>query len=360
MLAYVQKIFIIIITGCHNQWQKIMRKIFSVFFLFVFFGCVVFAQMPNFVFDSTMNNLKLPAGYTTSEYEAIPEYVKRGSGEQAMILIPGWGFDNSVFEDFMMANEKNYTMYAITIPGYGTTKAPPILDSNVSYGEQYWNNGVLRGVAKLIEKENVKNPIVVGSFVQGTQLALRMGIEYGEIIQGVIILGGPVRFIPVGRGDPKQYTLEKRISGIDNYMGPKWFKTITKKSFEDGNYPPGLYSTDSVRAQELWHQSASVSLPVMVQYLCEFFASDISLEMEKLQCPVLVLRGSYDDSLLAKQTNNYIKPQFIEAWDEIAQQQPLVTVKDIQGAASFVWKDKPEEVYREIKQFVDGIEKGRR
>ncbi len=75
--------------------------------------------------DSVINNLVHTPGYRTSELGAIPTFVKLGRGKQTLILLPGLGFDASVFKDFMETNKKEYTMYAITIPGFGNTPRLP-------------------------------------------------------------------------------------------------------------------------------------------------------------------------------------------------------------------------------------------
>src|SRR5688572_22179761 len=122
--------------------------------------------------DSTVNNLQLPPGYHTSSYGSIPHYTKLGKGRVQMVLIPGLGFDEEVFRDFAGSNKKNYTMYCITIPGYGSTGAAPAPDGATSFGDQYWNRGVIDGIVKLIVSEKILKPIVVGHFTQGSQLAL--------------------------------------------------------------------------------------------------------------------------------------------------------------------------------------------
>ncbi|HEV8285697.1 MAG TPA: alpha/beta hydrolase [Chitinophagaceae bacterium] len=318
---------------------------------FILFACVAFAQNKT-ISDSSVNNLVHTPGYKTSEYAAIPRFTKKGNGKQTLILIPGLGFDASVFDDFINANKKNYTMYAITVPGYGNTNAPPMPLTDSSYGDQNWSKGIIEGLMKLIKKQNLRKPVIVGHFVQGTQLALRMAIDHPDKVGSVIILGGPVKFIYIDKGEPKPYPLKAMISYIDKYTAPAWFKTMSHKKFNDGNYLPEIYSLDSTRASNLWKQSASQPLPVMVRYLCEFFASDITLELEKIKCPVLVLRATFNDKILLVPINNYVRPQFIDSWNEITLKNPSIRVKDIQGAASFVWKDKPAEVYTEIKAFL--------
>jgi len=302
--------------------------------------------------DSTINNLVLPAGYITSEYGVIPEYIKTGKGKQAMILIPGLGFDGSVFSDFMEANKNNYSLFAITIPGYGKTNAPALPSEETSYGEQSWNKGVIQGIVKLMEKEKIPKAIIAGHSTQGTQLALRMAIDYPDKVSRVIILGGHAKFISVIQGKPREFPLDTMIMYVDKYTAPQWFKHVRKKYFDDNNYVPAVYSLDSVKGAALWQQVADVSLPVIVHYLCEFFASDIKTEIHKIKCPVLIIRALFSDALFENPGNAYVRLQFIDAWNDVTATNTLIQVKDMPGAGVFVWKDKPKETYAAINNFV--------
>ncbi len=315
------------------------------------------AQLPGKAPGTAINNLVHIPGYKTGEYGAIPQYTRSGKGKRTLILIPGWGFDASVFRDFMEANKNNYTMYAITIPGYGETMAPPMPDTSISYGEQSWNKGVMEGLIRLIEKEKIQKPVIVGHFTQGTQLALRMAIDHPDKVSGVIILGGVAKFISVLQGQVQDFPLKTMIQYVDKYTAPVWFRPMNKKDFDAGNYLSTIYSMDSVKGADLWKQSAAVPLPVMVRYICEFFASDIKPEVEKIKCPVLVLRAMFNEQLLKAPVNNYVRPQFIDTWTDLPAKNPLIKIRDIQEAASFVWKDKPAETYREIKIFLSELQK---
>src|SRR5262249_24316546 len=85
------------------------------------------------------NNLVHVVEYKASEYGDVIPYSKQRKGKSALILVPGMGFDAPVFSDFVQRNRKNYTMFPVTIPGYGNSAAPPMPDSaNASYGRQHW------------------------------------------------------------------------------------------------------------------------------------------------------------------------------------------------------------------------------
>ncbi len=324
-------------------------------YLLLLFSTIIYSQPTNTGQDSTINNLVHIPGYKTSQLGAIPEYIKTGEGEKTLILIPGWGFDTSIFSDFIEVNKHNYTMYAITIPGFGNTSAPPMPDSTVSYGEQSWNKGVIEGVLKLIEKEELEKPIVVGHFVLGTQLTLRLAVDYPDKVGGVIILGGVAKFIGILKGEEKDVPLTTLIKAADTYSAPVWFKHVTKEFWNDGNYLPEIYSLDTTKGMSLWDQVAERPIPVMVRYLCEYIASDLKAELDKIKCPVLVLRAMFNETVLQNPTNNYVRAQFIKTWNDASERNPLIKVVDVENSASFVWKDKPEEVYKEINDFLSEL-----
>lgn len=329
--------------------MKVKRISLPVLFLLLF-ASVAYPQTGTK--DTTVNNLVHASGYKTSEWNVIPEYIKAGKGKQTLILIPGMGFDASVFTDFIEVNKNNFTMYAITIPGYGNTKAPPMPDTSVSYGEQSWNNSAIEGISKLIEKEKLIKPVIVGHFVQGVQLAVRLAVKYPDKVGGLILMGGPAKFIGLMNGKVLDYTVDKMIIATDKYSGPIWFKKMKKSYFDENNFLPEIYSLDKTKAALLWKQPSTVSLPVAIRYSCEYFAIDVRAEFDKIKCPVLVLRAMFNKQVLESTTNSYLPPQFIDSWNDASTRNPLIKVKDIPDAATFVWKDKPIEVYNEIKTFI--------
>lgn len=302
--------------------------------------------------DTTINNLVLPIDYTTSEYGSIPKFRKIGRGKQSMILIPGLGFDDTVYDDFVSIYAKQYTCYVTCVPGFGSTHAAALPPNGTSYGDQYWNNGVLIGIINLIKKEHIQKPVIVGSFVQGVQLALRLAIDYPDNVARVIVMGGAAKFVFMNKGIPTVFPLPALIKYTDKQTRYQWFQRMPSSEFIDGNYRPEIYSLDSAKGTLLWTQVAKVPTPVMVEYLCEFIASDVTLEVDKIKCPVLVLRPRFSDLVLSETINNYVKPQFIDAWEGLQTKNPLVKVVDISNAASFVWKDNPLDAYSAIDLFL--------
>ncbi|GAB3428575.1 hypothetical protein GCM10027516_34920 [Niabella aquatica] len=227
--------------------------------------------------------------------------------------------------------------------------------SGTSYGENSWNKSAGEGIMRLVEKEKIIRPILVGHFVTGTQIATEVAARYPEKIGGLVLIGGPAKFISMEAGKPKDYALADLIRFTDTYTAPVMFKKISKTAWDTGNYLPEVYSTDSKTGSTLWDISANVPLPVMIRYLCEYIASDISGLFNHLKCPVLVLRPLFTPDILKNPINNYIKPQFIDKWDSVKSENTSITVVDIDNAGVFVWKDAPDKTYPVIKKFIANI-----
>lgn len=329
-----------------------MKRTFAVTLILTLSVGVCAAQTSAPQPDSSINNLVHTPGYAAVEFGAIPQYVKTGTGKKVLILVPGWGFDGSVFDDFVEANKNNYTMYVVTIPGYGKTFAPPMPSVGTSYAELTWSKSFLTGLAKLIEKEKLHKPIIAGHFNQGSQLVLRFAIDHPDMIGGAIILGGPPKLVTVRNGVMREFPLDSMKMITDIFLAQRWFKPIKKSAFDAGNYLPDVYSLDSVRGKILWEQSAAVPLPVMIRYLCELWTMDLLLEAEKIRCPVFVMRPTFTKPILETPVNNYLQPQFIDLWNRARSKNPAIIIKDVPAAAAFVWKDNPAFVYKEIQDFV--------
>lgn len=307
--------------------------------------------------DSLVDNLVHTEGYRPAAIGAIPRSTKAGTGGPALILIPGIGFDGPVFADFMERNADAYTMYAITLPGFGGTSAPAMPPAGTSYGERTWIGSAVQGIVALIEQERLDHPVLVGHFVLGTQVAISLAATHPDKIGGLVLLGGVPKFIPMEKGQPKDYPLPDLVRMTDAYAAPIMFKHIGRSEWNDGNYLPEVYSLDTLTGRRLWEVSAENPLPVMIRYLCEYIASDASMELAKVRCPVLVLRPSFNSAVLKNITNDYVAPQFRDGWDRVVAERPSILVKDIPDAASFVWKDAPGEVDKHVGAFVGTLQR---
>lgn len=305
--------------------------------------------------DSTLNNLVDPPGYRTGRLGELGEFKKVGAGPQPMILIPGLGFGGSIFDELTDGWKDKYSMYAVTLPGFDGTAAPQSPSESTSFGEQTWTNGALAAIEKLIRDENIQNPILVGHWLTGTQLALRLALKNPDNVRAVIILSGSTRMLFTDTSWNKYVeTPEKRIASIDNFSAPRWFKTVTRETWDDNNFLPGDYAVNPVRGLRLWREAAEPRLHVWVRYLCEFNAQDVSVELSKLAVPTLILKPGLEGNF-HEPGQNYMELYCHKGWEGLVENNPKITVRTIPNSRVCLWFDQPEQVNDAIGEFLAGV-----
>jgi pimeloyl-ACP methyl ester carboxylesterase len=316
------------------------------------------AAQPSMAQDTTLNNLVHPDGYKTCKIGELGQVKRTGHGKQCMIFIAGLGFSGDAYKDFERNYQDQFTIYMVTPAGFGATPAPPMPASGVPYAEGTFTNGIVTGVVNLIEKEKLTKPIIVAHFVTGTQAALNLALDYPDKVGKVIIIGGsPYRYYPGQKGgqyndweNEIKYTPEQRSKMVEVYWAPKWFKTVTKKTWDDNMWTPDDYAADSVTGKKLFNISASVPLPVMIRYLIEWMAYDASPRYKEIKVPVLILMPDFKEEPPAKQ---YLKYFHQEGWRKALDSgNPLIQAATIPDTRLFMWYDHPQEVYSSIDSFL--------
>lgn len=328
------------------------------------------AQINPALQDSTLNNLVHPKGYRTSTPGALGRVEKSGSGTEAMVLIPGLGFGGDVFESLAQHYKDRYVIYAVTPAGFGGTHAPPMPKSGTSNGALTWTNGIVHGVLDLIKKEKLNKPVIVAHFVTGTQVALNLALDHPEKIGKMIIAGGsPTRYNQSRVNGQwswlkeRVYTPEARAAVVDTFWAPRWFKTVTKKTWDANMWTADTYCKDSIRGGELFKASADVSLQVMIRYLIEWMAYDASGRFKELSVPTLVLIPDFkvvlpdvipNDSSLNNIPKIYLKYFHQETWRPARESgNPMLRFQVVPDTRLFMWYDKPKAVYKAINAFLE-------
>ena len=303
--------------------------------------------------DSTLDNLAHAPGYRTSNLGTITDVVRRGNGPVDLVLIPGWGLGAEVFASFMRANESRYRMVAVTLPGFGGTRAPPMPPVGTSYGDATWMRAAEEAIAGVIRSEGLRKPVVLGQFIVSTQLAFRLALDHPDLVGGLVIAGGePMRYYP-SRKDTSGKTpvsRRERVAAVDAYTAPHWFKTVTKQTFDVNNYAPAQYARDSARAMALWTEVAAVPLPVMIRYLCEYMAMDLTDDFPRLAVPTRVLVPSFAPEIFADPKQKYVKPLFVDAWDNVRGRNSLIIIRTVPDSRIFITDDQPAAVVAAIAE----------
>ena len=302
--------------------------------------------------DPQLNNLVDPPDYATAKLGTLGGVLRTGEGSQAMILIPGLGFGGDVFNEFMAPLAEQYQMYAVTLPGFAGTAAPPCPNEDTSFGETTWTKGALVAVEQLIQDEGLDDLVLVGHWLTGTQIALRLAIKQPDRVRAVIIVSGSARMTA---NDPARAqslaTPEQRVAVIDDFMAPRWFKTVTRETWDDNNFLPGDYAAHPVRGLRLWREAARPPLHVWVRYLCEFNAQDIGPDLERLTVPTLILQPGLE-GLPHDAGNNYMANFLHDSWKGLIEDHPQITTVTIPQARACPWFDQPAKVQDAVKTFL--------
>jgi len=329
------------------------RWLFRLATILMFAASPAIAQ-PGAAQDSTLDNLVHAPGYVTSVPGTLGAVVERGKGPVDMVLVSGFGVGASAFEGFMQRNANRYHMLAVTLPGFEDTAAPPMPPTGTSYGDQTWTRAAIDAVVKLIDERKLDRPVVVGHFINGTQVAMRVALAHPEKVRAVVLLAGTPRFEPVAssRFWPKNLTLEKKIQATDQFSAPRWFKTVTRETWVKGNFIAGDYSVDPVLGGRFADRANQPPLPVLVRYLCEFHASDLWPDLERVAPPLLVIQPSFTASVRADTTRNYLQGYFEEPWKGRLAGRPRTESLFVADAGILVMEDQAAIVDRKIADFL--------
>ena len=299
------------------------------------------------------NNLVHPKGCKTSEYGTLGKVIVHGNGPKDMILIAGWGFGEDIFENFINdSTQEKYTMYMVTLPGFGDTPAYPMPDQNEVYQNMYWTKGIISGLKNLIEDKGLDEPVILSYFTYSNILALRMALDYPDLIDRVIIISGMAKFTPM-YPSYEPTSLAERIHYTEKIIAPDWFKEMDKKGWNEGNFPPETFSKDSIIANKYWKQMSNVPIPTMVRYLLEYYCTDLSLEYDKLSVPTLVVMPSFTREALVKPENYFLTNFFHHSWWGANPSNPNFHLMTIMDSNALILDDQANKLIDVVNLFTE-------
>jgi pimeloyl-ACP methyl ester carboxylesterase len=289
---------------------------------------------------------------------------KRGRGPIPMILIADIKTDWSLYRTFMDRNAERYTMYAVTLPGYGGTPAPPRPETLDLKSTPWWD-GAEKGVINLIEKNRLNQPVVVG-MATSSHLAIRLAVNRPEKIRAAVVIGGNIYSTFRSLSNPDYpAALEERpdvlmkqpgaIGMISEFL-PALIPSRESAETRIKALPPAQLSEfaarvhDIERARTLAIDDAVSSDPRAYLYNLEMFTSDLSLALKNLKVPLLAIPAIHDDSSPGQ------GGPAPSQWFEAKMKYPAIplTVVPFENTRTYVTEGAPQELDREIESFLAG------
>lgn len=302
--------------------------------------------------DSTLNNLEHPPGTTVVAPGTLGRIRKVGSGPRPMILIAGMGFGDDTWDEFMEPYQGTFTMYAVTLPGFGGTAPLPMPSGTTRYASTPWIRSSVTALQAMMEREALQRVTVVAHWAIATQIALRLALEVPERVERIMLVSGAPREYFVQTAAMVNRTLDQRKQQADA-MAQRWFRTVTRQTWDDNNFMPYDYAINPRRGLALWRQAAGSSVAVWVQYLLEYYASDATLELSQLRVPVLAVIPGFDDAqfYVEEPENNYMKSLVIDAWRGVGEKAPRMRFTTIPNSRLFPQYDQPAALHQAAREF---------
>ncbi|OJJ20083.1 hypothetical protein BKI52_16555 [marine bacterium AO1-C] len=299
--------------------------------------------------DTSINNLVHPPGYQTMPIHQIGKVQKFGGGPQEVILIAGLGLaSDKVFAQFIKDNSSKYTMYAITLAGYGGTQAYPMPPAGTSYAELTWHKHSQKVILGLMKKYNLKKPVIITNSQTPTLIGLRIALEHPEKIKAIVAIGGEL----VRKLAPQKLTPKQRQMGIDVQMAPMWFKTVTGETWDSNMWDDLVYSSNAQNGKRLSDEINAVPVPNLLRYMIEHWAYDVTTELDKLKVPVLAIAPGFSkalDDLYPEASKRFYRTAYIDTWKPAGDKVKVVVVKN---AGVFVHQDQPAKVNQLVEEFI--------
>lgn len=308
------------------------------------------AQSRSLAQDSTLDNLRHPPGTPTTAWGALGAVHTSGTGSSVMILIPGIGFGADVWDEFAKHYEREFTVHAVTLPGFGGT--PPLpMPENGSFADVPWTRSSLTAIEKLIDGAQGRKVTIVAQWGLASQMALQLALDHPEKLQGVVLVSGVLKAYYEQNPAMLTWSRDQRLQFV-NGMAHRWFRTVTKRTWDDNNYMSYDYAVNPLRGLFLWRQAQAPSLPVWIRYLLEWYTFDPANDLSKLKVPVLVVQPGLDDpSFYVDPGRPYMRNLLHDSWKGAESANPLVEFVRISGARLFIQYDKPDALYDAIQRF---------
>ena len=268
--------------------------------------------------------------------------MKAGNGKIPVILIPDVGMDGNVFQSFLDRNKSNYTMYAVTLPGFGGTPALPTFEKRDYNAKRLWKNAE-DAIMNLIRKENLQAPIILGH-QGGAYLALRLALDYPHNIGAAVVLNG-LLYSPmvISKDDPSgKLTPELRDRIAKLFLPIELFPRPSRECFSKyWENIGGTMSKDPQRNLQLAQNGGKSDAHLTWDYGAELMTTDLSNEITQLKTRTLVIPSITDP----KQPN-----AAVTQWKTVKSE--LVKIVPMENVGTFSVDDSPEQFDKLLLDFV--------
>jgi N-formylmaleamate deformylase len=256
-----------------------------------------------------------------------------GGGGLDLILIPGLAGGAWSWGEMARSLSPNHTVYALTLAGFDGRPAiaAPIIDR------------VVTDIARFIEERRLQKPILIGHSL-GAFIALRLGIEHGALIRGLVTIDGYPVFPPLAdaHAEERRAAAERLAQQFRIGTNVEEFRGLMRKFL-------ATRMNDPERAARLADRAAKSDPGATAQYVLEMLSADLRPKLGRLKPPLLALAAvnSYKNELSEAEIRTFYRKLLANA--------PNFSILLIRNARHFAVEDQPEVVGAAIEGFLAGL-----
>lgn len=273
----------------------------------------------------------------------IQQVATLGDGPIPMVLVPDVGYDCTIWKSFMERNAHRYTMYAVTLPGFGGTHAPELKPGEL-WDSLVLTKNAVAALVKFIDDQGLVRPVVMGHGYGG-HLAMKLAIEHPMKTRAVISVDGlPVQPL----ADPNQDdSFSERHALIRDSIAPKMIQ-MSDEEWHNRHF----MSTMSVVSDDFKARDYAVLLSkqdrgVHMMYLFETLMSDVRPGLKTIQVPLLCIAPVSPDP-------NPPREIFHMAWYDSLGAPPGAWLTFYPDCRHFVMDDNPDQLDFDVDLFIRG------
>ncbi|WP_374030200.1 alpha/beta fold hydrolase [Bdellovibrio bacteriovorus] len=245
----------------------------------------------------------------------------------AVVLSPLLYTDTSVYEPIVRILSEEYRVICYDHAGLGKSATP----SSPSLTE------AAEDVAQMIEELQLDPCHFVGNCL-GAHVGLHLAVAHSELLQSCILMGA------VAESDS-----EETVQDMDEFIKSAKETGLDTQVFSEMWFGPTFRATRDpvqVTRREKWLRHIAKAKPNELDAATQIFhRNDVSEDLAKIHCPVLILAGDEDST-----TN-------LEAYSRLARNIDGSEYRTIHHAGYALVIEQPEEVAEHIRSFVSKIER---
>lgn len=270
---------------------------------------------------------------------------KYGSGDPAVILVPGLACGSWVWDGTIRALEGTHTVYAVTLAGFSGTM--PTSGALLDRADA--------SIQQLIDAEHLVKPIVVGHSLGGF-LAIRFAEEHSDELSRAVAVDGLPVFPSLA-----QMTTGERVAASKQYFEP--LRKETRDQFVSGeaSFVAGMV-TDPAVAKRVAALASTSDQNATAEYGEEMFGADLRPGLGTMHVPLLEivpvpapkdLPPGLPDAM-RQMTPAQLSQAYVAYYGALFPGATTVTFAPIAGARHFAMLDQPTSFETALEAFVDG------